>query len=317
MAKRKKGYKIDWAFVVSAALILATFLIVTLFNGFDWTKWLPDFENIENIRPSFTENVSATDDVIVHYIDVGQGDAILIQSGIHNALIDGGDYNKDKVVSDYLKSVGVKSIDAVFATHPHSDHIGGLDTVIRNFKVKKVYMPRIPDNLLPTSKSFEEFLYAVKDTDAKASYLSHGTEIPLGDGFFEVLGPVNEYEDLNNYSLVLKFTYNDKSFLFTGDIETDSEYDVLKYGYDVSADVLKVAHHGSRTSSSTKFLKAVNADVYVISVGEDNEYKHPHPEAKKRIANMGKPVYRTDIDGNIIISTNGKKLNIKKVKNDE
>ena len=310
MAKKRKSVKINLPFIFSCALILATFVIVTLFNGTDWTRWLPDFSNIDNIKSSFTEKVPETSDVLVHYMDVGQGDAILVQSGIFNALIDGGEYTKDEVLRDYLKSVGVKNIDVVFATHPHSDHIGGLDTVIKNFKVKKVYMPKIPEEILPTSKSFEEFLYAIKKSGATASYLGPDTEIPLGDGVFEVLAPLKEYDDLNNMSLVMKFKYKDKSFLFTGDMETDSEYDILKKGYDVSADVLKVAHHGSNTSSSKKFLNAVDADIYVISVGEGNDYGHPHPEVKKRLASKGKPVYRTDIDKTVIISTDGKELEV-------
>ncbi len=312
MAKRTKKVKVNWAFVFSAALILATFLIVTLFNGSDWTKWLPDVSELDNIKPSFTETTPETSDVLVHYIDVGQGDAILVQSGVFNALIDGGDRDKDSVVRDYLNSVGVKTIDLLFATHPHADHIGGLDTVLNSFKVKKVYMPEIPDEILPTSKSFEEFLYAVQSSGAEASYLSPDTEIPLGDGVFKALGPLKEYEDLNNMSLVLKFTYKDKKFLFTGDMESDSEYDILNRGYDVSADVLKVAHHGSSTSSSKSFLDAVNADIYVISVGDSNEYGHPHDKVKKRISATGKDVYRTDIDKTVIISTDGKELKVSK-----
>ena len=312
MSKKRKNVKINLPFIFSSALILATFVIVTLFNGTDWTRWLPDFGDIENIKSSFTQTIPETSDVLVHYIDVGQGDAILVQSGVFNALIDGGEYTKDAVVRDYLESVGVKTLDIVFATHPHSDHIGGLDTVIKNFKVKKVYMPEIPEKILPTSKSFEEFLYAIKQSGTEASYLAPDTEITLGDGVFEVFGPLKEYEDLNNMSLVLKFTYKDKSFLFTGDMETDSEYDVLAKGYDVSADVLKVAHHGSSTSSSKKFLNAVDADIYVISVGEGNDYGHPHTEVKKRLSNTGKDVYRTDIDKTVVISTDGKELEVYK-----
>lgn len=310
--KKKRVIKINWSVVFSSAIILSAFIVVSIFSGNDWNKWLPNIEGFSSqIFTNYSLNkVPKTADVLVHYIDVGQGDSILIQSGVENVLIDAGENDKSEDVVAYLKSIGVKTLNMVVATHPHSDHIGGLDVVIENFDVKKVIMPEVPKDILPTNKTYTDFLYAIKDNSVKANLAYPGDSYKVGDGTLTVLGPVNAYDNLNNLSLVMKFSYKSKAFLFTGDQESDAEYDLLNTGADVSADVLKVGHHGSSTSSSQKFIDAVGADIYVIEVGRDNRYNHPHAEIRQRLGETGKPVYRTDIDGTVVMATDGKEISI-------
>ncbi len=312
MAKRKrKRYsgKLNWKTIFSWAIILATFVIVTLFKGSDWSQWLPDLKNI-SIDTFSVNTVPKTSDVLVHYIDVGQGDSILIQSGNKNVLIDAGEYDKSEDVVAYLKSNNIKVIDMVFVSHPHSDHIGGMEEVLKRFEVKKVVMGDIDEDILPTSRVYLDFLRTIKNKDIETQFVNAGESYTLGEGKLEVLGPVRDYDDLNNESLVIKFTYQDMKFLFVGDQEKDAEEDLLKSGADVSANVLKIGHHGSSTSSSEKFLNQVGADIYVIEVGKDNSYNHPHTEVRKILTKFSKPVYRTDVNGTIVIGTDGKELKV-------
>jgi len=246
----------------------------------------------------------------VHFLDVGQADSILIQasSGV-NVLIDGGNNADGPGIVSYLKSQGVSQLNAVIATHPHEDHIGGLDTVIKEFPVDQVYMPKA----VTTTKTFEDFLTAVSDSEAKVIQAKAGVvlDVPGLDGVF--LAPVGDYyEDLNNYSAVLKFTFNNVSFLFMGDAESLSESEMLQAGYDVKADVLKVGHHGSNSSTSTEFLTRVSPKYAVISVGANNDFGHPSASVLSRLSDAGVQVYRTDRDGTVVMRCDGETVTITK-----
>ena len=241
----------------------------------------------------------------VHFIDVGQGDSILLKNENAFMLIDGGPNSSvDKVVS-YLKKAGVKKLDYVIATHPHEDHIGGIDGVIDNFEISKVYMPKVT----ATTKTFKDVVESMKKKNLKAKNPTPGETFKLGEAEITILAPNSTtYEDTNNYSIVLRVTYGSNSFLFTGDAETLSEKEILKKGFEVKADVIKLGHHGSRTSSSSTFIKAVNPKYSVITLAQGNDYGHPHKEVMERIKEMGIKLYRTDESGDIVLTSDGKNI---------
>lgn len=244
----------------------------------------------------------------VHFLDVGQADSIFVQMpNGQNMVIDAGNNDDGPAVVNYLKNAGVKKIDYLVGTHPHEDHIGGLDTVIRAFDIGQVLMPRVTT----TTKTFEDVLKAVQAKGLKITPVKAGVEIVNADGLnVAVIAPHRaSYENMNNYSAVLKITYGQVSFLLTGDAEEKSEGEMLAGSVvNPKADVLKVGHHGSRSSSTVPFLKAVNPKYAVICVGAGNDYGHPHPQTIQHLT--GIETYRTDLNGTIVFSTDGKGITV-------
>ncbi len=243
----------------------------------------------------------------VHYINVGQGDSIFVRlPNGETMLIDAGENDQGAVVCRYLTSLGVEKIDYLVGTHPHSDHIGGLDTVIMSFDVGVVYLP----DATSTSKTFEDVLDAIRKKELKTYQAKAGVSIVSNEDksiSVSVLSPVsNSYEGLNNASIVISLRYMDTSFLFTG----DAEYTVEKELWDTIAhhDVLKVGHHGSNTSSTAKFLERVSPQYAVIPVGCDNAYGHPHDEVLGRLSRFGCKIYRTDTQGTVVALSDGKTI---------
>lgn len=268
-----------------------------------------------SIQKGIVSNVTCSQSVVdgklqVHFINVGQADSILVIAPNRKAiLIDGGNTEDGPGVVDYLKSQGVKELAAIIATHPHEDHIGGLNAVIHSFPPKQVYM----SNGTANTKTFEEFIAAVNASGAQKIQVKSGVTLNvLGfSGMF--LAPNSEkYEDLNNYSAVLKITYGKVSFLLTGDAEHVSEAEMLKKGEDLKATVLKVGHHGSSSSTTNTFLKAVSPKYAVISVGINNDYGLPAEQTLKKLAKAGVEIFRTDQDGTIIATTDGNVVNFVK-----
>lgn len=247
----------------------------------------------------------------VHYIDVGQGDSTLIISGDKSLLIDAGENGHETEVINYLRSQKIEKLDYIIVTHQHSDHIGGIPEVLEEFDVDNIIMPRLTEAQTPTNSTYTAFLKALKVTDARIISSKVGAYYALGDASFEILGPVtNDAEDINSMSVVTKFTYGENTFVFTGDGESDEENEIIETGADLDCDVYKVGHHGSKTSSCKAFLDAVTPEICVISCGTDNDYGHPHDVVIKRIANYTDAVYRTDICGNIVITSDGMNLNV-------
>lgn len=246
-------------------------------------------------------------DLEVHFIDVGQGEAILIKKGNESMLIDAGKNVSVDLIVSYLKKQKVRKLEYVIGTHPHEDHIGGLDAVIDNFDIGKVIMP----NAIATTKTFEDVLDSINKKGLSITKAKSGDIYDFNGASFIILAPnQDEYSNLNNYSVVVKLTYGANSFLFTGDAEAQSEEEILtKNKRSLKADVLKVGHHGSVTSTTQDFLDAVNPSVAVISLGAENTYGHPHKEIAERLESKKIKTYRTDLHGNIIAISDGESIN--------
>ena len=244
----------------------------------------------------------------VHFINVGQGDSILVQlPNGQNMLIDAGESSAAKTVTKYLASKKVKRIDYLVATHPHADHIGGLPAVINALPIGEVYAPKA----VTTTKTYENFLKAVQAKGLGIKSAKAGVDIINEDDLtVSILSPAQEsYNNLNNYSAVIKITYGKTAFLLMGDAEKVIEQEITA---DVKADVIKAGHHGSDTSSSPEFLKAVGAKYAVISCGKKNSYGHPKTETLDNLVNAGAAIYRTDKVGNIVFKSNGNNISVDK-----
>jgi competence protein ComEC len=203
-----------------------------------------------------------------------------------------------------LKKLGIKRLKYVVATHAHADHIGGLSGVLSQTAVGQVFSPVYTFN----TKSFKDFVYQAKLQGINITKPQGETNILLGMSTVSVYAPIKNYKNTNNTSIVVKIIHDEHSFLFTGDIESDAEKDLTESGYSLSATVLKVSHHGSRTSSSNIFLKAVHPEYLIISVGKNNNYGHPHSEILNRLNSVLGKIYRTDISGTITVNSDGKNL---------
>ena len=251
-------------------------------------------------QPSDTESTTVSliagsaDTLTVHFIDVGQADCILLECGNCFALVDGGNTDDGSLVVDYLESQGVEILSLVVGTHTHEDHMGGLGQVLQSFPVNNIWCSEITYS----NSCVSAFLKGARDQDEEIQYVQPGDMFYLGgtDGAsITVLGPVKSYEDVNNLSLVLMVEYGNTRFLLTGDMESDAEADLLDSGADVKADVLKVGHHGSYTSTSYRFLREVAPTYGVISCGRNNEYGHPHDAPMSRLRDADVILYRTDL----------------------
>lgn len=250
----------------------------------------------------------------VKVLDVGQGDAILIRSQEQTVLIDTGDVPaKDELVA-MLKKQGVTAIDKLIITHPHADHIGGAAAVLQQFTVKQVYDSGQKTN----SNLYKQYLTLIQKKNIPFTVVTAGMTIDLGnDTILKVLAPEKPFigdgePDLNNNSIVAKLTYHNFSMMLTGDAESESEQRMLKKGADLKSTLLKSGHHGSRTSSSVPFLQAVSPDAALISLGANNEYHHPHPSTLKKYNERKIKVYRTDTDGTLTVTSDGKTYAITK-----
>ena len=247
-----------------------------------------------------------TDVVKVEYIDVGQADAILIENNKKYMLIDAGNNEDGDLLVNYFKDKNITDFEYVVATHPHEDHIGGMDNIIKNFNIKNYYMP----DCYTTTKTFEEILDALEEKNLSFETPDIDSEFRLGDALFRVLYTGTDKRDLNNTSIVLRMTYKDVSFMFTGDATNVTEKKIL--AKDLQSDVLKVGHHGSQYSTSDEFLDKVNPKYAIISVGTGNVYDHPKDITLNKL--KGIEVHRTDKEGTIRVISDGKNIDIETFK---
>lgn len=244
-------------------------------------------------------------ELIVEFIDVGQGDSILIISPDGKAmLIDAGDRGNYSTISQRLKHHKVDTIHALVATHPHADHIGSMSEVISGFEIEEIYMPDVTH----TTKTFENMLLAIQAKGLGINTVKAGDKIPFGEYVqTKVVAPVGSPSELNDYSIVLHMTFGDNRFLFAGDSESGMESKITD---DIQADVLKVGHHGSSTSTGKGFLAKVKPKHSVISVGAGNKYDHPANDTLIKLQDSGSKVYRTDEAGTITVRSDGKEIKV-------
>ncbi|MBQ7936393.1 MAG: MBL fold metallo-hydrolase [Clostridia bacterium] len=251
-------------------------------------------------------NVAPENAGVVDFIDCGQGDSALILSEGEVTLIDTSTGENTEQVLEHLESRGIEQIDHLVLTHPHEDHIGGAKAVLENVEVENIYMKRPTSGTEPTSAVYLNLLKEIQNQGKTVHNVQVGETFTCGKFTFTVLGPLEEYEDLNDQSVVLQGVYGDCSFLFTGDMEAGAEEDLVdRYGRSLQSTVLKVGHHGSSTSSSEAFLQAVDPQFAVISCGTDNRYGHPHEETVGLLTQMNVELFRTDTMGTVTVYTDG------------
>ncbi len=292
--KRKLLNKRDKANIIFAVLVAISAVIIYVLSVSD--------DRAQRYKAEVQNGNTA-----VHFIDVGQGDSTLVISQDKVMLIDTGDRDKMDKVVNYLKKQDVERIDYFVITHPHADHIGEADQIISQFDIGTVIMPRLPDELVPTSATYDALLDAMEDKHLKFR-AGRDESFELGGCKAEIFAPHGEYSNINNYSLLVKITHGDNSFLITGDCEKEEEKEFLERGCDISADVLKAAHHGSDTSSTQQWLDRVDPYYAVISCGLDNKYGHPDDDTVKRLENTAEKVWITAEDGGVVFVSDGKGL---------
>ena len=260
-----------------------------------------------NVPTSAVEALSDLDgDLVVSFIDVGQGDSILLEQGEETMLIDCGPASSQGQLLDYLSERELDTIDYLVLTHPHEDHIGGAVAILESYPVEAVYMP----DKTHTTSTYGDTLDAIRNQQLTVTTAQAGDRFSLGDATVEIVGPVSISNDLNNCSIVLRLAYEDVAFLFTGDAEAQEEADILNNGLDVQADVLKVGHHGSSSSTYQDFLEAVDPEIAVISCGEGNDYGHPHQETLDILYSSHISTFRTDEQGTILAISDGQTVTI-------
>ncbi|MEM3736594.1 MAG: ComEC/Rec2 family competence protein [Candidatus Bathyarchaeia archaeon] len=240
--------------------------------------------------------------VTVHFMDVGQGDAIFIDTNGKDVLVDGGGRSAGKAVVNYLISLNITKIDLVVGTHPHTDHIGGLVAVMTVLNVTSV----LDNGDVADTQSYRDYIKLARQRALRVAERGDGVQLD-NITVMTVLAPTQplEFKDSNNNSIVLRVDVGNVTFILTGDIEASGEQSIIRAGLDIDGEILKVSHHGSRTSTSLEFIEAVSPEVAVISVGKGNIYGHPHQETLIKLATKGVHVYRTDLNGSIVISTDG------------
>ena len=257
-----------------------------------------------------SDDFSADGDTLtVHYIDIGQADCALLECGGEYMLIDGGNKEDGQLVISYLRDQGVEELAAVVCTHAHEDHVGGLPSVLAVFPTEAVYAP----TKTYSSNIFDDFLRYVDQQRLEVTIPDPGDTFSLGGTELTVLGPTKTYAETNDTSIIIVAEFGDSRFLFTGDMETAAENDMLDYWgsrFDWNVDVLKVGHHGSDTSSGYRFVYETDPEYAIISVGEGNSYGHPHESVTSRYADAGIPMFRTDELGHIYVTTDGETISV-------
>lgn len=293
-------------------VLVFIFVLIYIIFGTDVIKDIKNnVASVSNVTNN-SESVKLQDNVNleVYFLDVGQADSILIKLEDEYMLIDAGNNEDGVKLVNYFNELGIKEFKYVFGTHPHEDHIGGMDDIINNFKIDNYYMP----DKITTTKTFEDVLDALINNNLQYTILEKGDEFNLSSANFKVIYAGDETNDINDSSIVLKLTYGNNSFLLTGDATSNVEKTLLND--NIKSDVLKVAHHGSNYSSTEEFLDVVRPKYAVISVGKNNSYNHPSNSTLKKLNDRNIKLYRTDLDGTIKFTSDGENITITTISTD-
>ena len=280
-------------------------LLVAVLSLFLTKNLIPIDKVFEESGLRNTQQASA-DKMYVSFIDVGQGNCTLLRCGGKAILVDSGEVGAAQTVINYIKNLGIDELNCVLVTHPHTDHMGAMTKILYEFKIDDLIMPEIPEEIIPTNKTYEKFLTAVSDNAGNVIAAKPGETYSYGEMTLEIFAPLRDYDNLNDMSAVSRISYGDTSVIFTGDATTTVEKDLLKKNIDYSATVLNVGHHGSKTSSSEAWLRAVNPKYAVICCGENNDYGHPHSVITKRLEEFGIEYFETDLLGTIVFESDSK-----------
>lgn len=284
--------------------ILAISLVITLLATYFPESGLPSREELFGTAVASVEQYPCA----VHFLDVGQADCSIMKTEDAVIMIDAGDVDAFSKIEAYLRKLQIQKIDYLILTHAHSDHIGSADDVLRNYPVENVIMPRYTEENMPTSKVYEDLLLALQEAKPKIMEAKPGNTYDIGALSMQILAPNRTYKEMNNSSVVTRITYKNRVFLFQGDAEKQSEKDILESGLPVTADVLKLGHHGSKTSSIEAYLDAVHPSFAVISCGVNNKYGLPSEPVLERLESRKIEYRRTDVNGDIVVATDGDKL---------
>lgn len=308
--RKKHNQKAFWSLVILSSVVLAFAVLVTVSERLA-TPFLPSWDEIfqafhvvdapESVPPLDTE-------LRVDVIDVGNADAILVRNQDKSLLIDAGENEDGRTVVDYLKKQGIRRIDYVIATHADADHIGGMDDVVKAFDIGTFIMAFMPEGHTPTTKTYENLLTALADKGMKVTSAKPGLSYALGEAVLDILGPVRDFDETNNQSVVCKVTFGARKFLFMGDAEKEAENALMEAGTDLSADFIKLGHHGSHSSTQASFLDRVSPRYAMMTCGAGNSYGHPHEETLDLLEKRQIPYFRSDLNGTVVITCDGNDL---------
>lgn len=282
-------------------LVLGVSLFFVLNHFFFKIDGVPSLDELFGIYKPIAEPVTA-DTAQVHFIDVGQGDSAVIITSEAAILIDGGEYDMNGKVYNSLKSHGVEKLDLVICSHPHSDHIGSLSSVLTYMPAEKILLPAMDSDSIPSTKTFKDLLETAEKRNIPIAFTKSGDKFSFGDNLtVDIIAPLGgKYEKENNNSVVCNISVFGKRFLFTGDVESEEQSRIVKNCDSLKCDVIKVPHHGSRTSAYFPLISKASPDYAVFTAGQGNSYGHPHDEALEMYGDFGCTILRTDLKGSVV-----------------